>query len=93
YDGIVTCCGLVGAPDLNINVFPFILRGVRLVGIDSAECPMQRRRKAWHYLAGAGKLEQLPQMSEEVGLEELDGRIATMLKGQLKRRVLVNMQP
>lgn len=92
YDGIVTCCGLVGSPDLNINVFPFILRGVRLVGIDSAECPMQRRRKAWHYLAGAGKLEQLPQMCEEVGLEELDGRIATMLKGQHSRRVLVDLQ-
>lgn len=93
YDGIVTCCGLVGSPDLNINVFPFILRGVRLVGIDSAECPMPRRRQAWHYLAGAGKLEQLPQMSEEVGLDELDARIAAMLKGQLKRRVLVNLQP
>lgn len=93
YDGIITCCGLVGSPDLNINVFPFILRGVRLVGIDSAECPMQRRRQAWHYLAGAGKLEQLPQMSEEVGLDELDARIAAMLKGQLKRRVLVNLQP
>lgn len=92
YDGIVTCCGLVGSPELNLNVFPFILRGVRLVGIDSAECPMQRRRQAWHYLAGAGKLEQLEQMYDEVGLNELDTRIAAMLKGQLKRRVLVNMQ-
>lgn len=92
YDGVVTCCGLVGSPELNINVFPFILRGVSLVGIDSAECPMQRRRKAWHYLAGAGKVEQLPQMCEEVGLEELDNCIDAMLKGQLKRRVLVNMQ-
>ncbi len=92
YDGIVTCCGLVGSPELNLNVFPFILRGVRLVGIDSAECPMQRRRQAWHYLAGAGKLEQLEQMYDELGLNELDTRIAAMLKGQLKRRVLVNMQ-
>lgn len=92
YDGIVTCCGLVGSPELNINVFPFILRGVNLVGIDSAECPMQRRRQAWHYLAGAGKLEQLPSMCEEVGLEELESCISAMLKGQLKRRVVVNMQ-
>lgn len=92
YDGVVTCCGLVGSPELNINVFPFILRGVSLVGIDSAECPMQRRRQAWQYLAGAGKLEQLPRMCEEVGLEELESRITAMLKGQIKRRVVVNMR-
>ncbi|MDD2557600.1 MAG: YhdH/YhfP family quinone oxidoreductase [Desulfuromonadaceae bacterium] len=92
YDGVVTCCGLVGSPELDLNVFPFILRGVRLVGIDSAECPMQRRRQAWHYLAGAGKLDQLPQMHEEVGLDGLDTRIAAMLKGRLKRRVLVDLR-
>ncbi|MFP4030582.1 MAG: YhdH/YhfP family quinone oxidoreductase, partial [Desulfococcaceae bacterium] len=41
--GTVTCCGLVASPDLPINVFPFILRGVTLVGIDSQNCPMDRR--------------------------------------------------
>jgi putative YhdH/YhfP family quinone oxidoreductase len=91
YDGIVTCCGLVGSPELNINVFPFILRGVRLIGIDSAECPMDKRQAAWNYLAGKGKLAQLEQTCEEVKLDNLEEKIQAMLKGELKRRVLVNL--
>lgn len=91
HSGVVTCCGLVGSPELPLNVFPFILRGVRLIGIDSAECPMDRRRAAWNYLAGKGKLEQLEQTCEEVKLDDLEGKIQAMLKGDLKRRVLVNL--
>jgi putative YhdH/YhfP family quinone oxidoreductase len=91
YDGVVTCCGLVGSPELPINVFPFILRGVRLIGIDSAECPMPRRQAAWNYLAGEGKLENLDETCEEIGLDDLEEKIQAMLKGELKRRVLVKL--
>ena len=52
---------------------------------------MERRRAAWNYLAGKGKLEQLEQTCEEVKLDDLEGKIQAMLKGELKRRVLVNL--
>ena len=92
YGGVVTCCGLVGSPELNVNVFPFILRGVRLIGIDSAECPMDKRVAVWKKLSGEWKPESLAGMVEEVGLEGLEKKIQGMLKAQLKRKVLVNLQ-
>ena len=91
YDGVVTCCGLVASPDLNMNVFPFILRGVRLIGIDSAECAMDRRLKVWNAMATAWKLPQIEEMVEEVTLDDLEEKIQGILKGGLKRRVLVNL--
>jgi len=92
YGGVVTCCGLVGSPDLNVNVFPFILRAVRLVGIDSAECPMEKRIAVWQKLAGEWKPDNLAAMVEEAGLEALEEKIKAMLKAQLQRKVLVNLQ-
>lgn len=89
--GVVTCCGLVGSPVLAINVFPFILRGVRLIGIDSAECPQEPRSAVWQKLAREWKLEQLASMVDEVALDGLEEKIQTMLKGGLKRRTLVNL--
>ncbi len=68
YDGVVTCCGLVASADLKVSVFPFILRGVRLIGIDSAECSMERRTKAWQNLASEWTLDGLSGMVDEVTL-------------------------
>ena len=82
----------MGSPELAVNVFPFILRGVRLIGIDSAECPMPKRLAAWNYLASVGKLEQLQNTCEETRLEDLEDKIQAMLKGELKRRTLVNLE-
>ena len=91
YDGVVTCCGLVASPELNVSVFPFILRGVRLIGIDSAECPMERRTRAWHRLATDWKLDNLAGMVDEITLDGLEEKIQLILKGGLKRRALVNL--
>lgn len=91
YDGVVTCCGLVASIELPINVFPFILRGVRLIGIDSAECPMERRIKVWQRLATEWKLDNLVGMVDEVTLDGLEDKVQLMLNGNLKRRALVNL--
>jgi len=91
YDGVVTCCGLVSSIDIPINVFPFILRGVRLIGIDSAECPMERRIKVWQRMATEWKLDNLTDMVDEITLEGLEEKVQLMLKGGLKRRALVNL--
>ncbi len=92
YGGVVTCCGLVGSIDLPLNVFPFILRGVRLIGIDSAECPMSHRTAVWQKLATDWKIAGLEAMVDEVGLDGLEEKIQAILKGGLKRRGLVNLQ-
>ena len=91
YDGVVTCCGLVASIDLPINVFPFILRGVRLIGIDSAECPMERRVQVWQRMANELKLDNLAGMVDEITLDGLEEKVQLMLKGGMKRRALVNL--
>lgn len=91
YCGTVTCCGLVGSPDLPVNVFPFILRGVRLIGIDSVEASMEPRLKVWQKMATEWKLDHLESMVDEVTLDRLEEKIQAILKGGLKRRTLVNL--
>ena len=59
YDGVATCCGLTSSHELNTNVFPFILRGVRLIGIDSVECKLEKKQAAWEKLASRWKINSL----------------------------------
>jgi putative YhdH/YhfP family quinone oxidoreductase len=89
--GIITCCGNVASPDLPLTVFPFILRGVKLVGIDSQNCPMPLRREIWDLLGEKWKVETLFDLCEEIGLEGLDHHIGLILKGNQKGRVVVNL--
>jgi putative YhdH/YhfP family quinone oxidoreductase len=92
YGGVVTCCGLVASAELNLNVFPFILRGVSLIGIDSAECPMEYRRKTWARMASDWKLDNLEATVTEVPLEGLEEKISAILKGQARGRTLVTLK-
>jgi putative YhdH/YhfP family quinone oxidoreductase len=92
YGGVVTCCGLVASPELPINVFPFILRGVSLVGIDSAQCPMERRRAVWDRLASGWKPANLEDAAVECGLDGLEEKIRAILKGELRGRTVVNLE-
>jgi len=89
--GVVTTCGNVASHDLNTNVYPFILRGVSLIGIDSASCPMDRRVKIWEKLSSVWKLENLDELTKTVSLGELDAEIDKILKGGQVGRVLVDL--
>jgi putative YhdH/YhfP family quinone oxidoreductase len=91
YGGTVSCCGLVGSADLNLNVYPFILRGVSLLGIDSVQCPLAVRSVVWHKLANEWRLPQLEQLADECTLEGLEEKIAAILKGQLQGRTVVRL--
>jgi acrylyl-CoA reductase (NADPH) len=90
-DGVVTCCGNVASADLPINVFPFILRGVSLFGIDSQHCPMPLRVKVWKKLAGEWKFDMLENIYDEIFPDQLNDKVETMLKGKLEGRTLVNL--
>jgi putative YhdH/YhfP family quinone oxidoreductase len=89
YGGVVTCCGLVGSTELPINVYPFILRGVSLIGIDSVKCPAEIRLQVWDKLAGDWKPEHLKEIVTEVSLENLEEMIQSILKGEFRGRAVV----
>jgi putative YhdH/YhfP family quinone oxidoreductase len=89
--GAIACCGNVASPDLRINVYPFILRGVTLMGIDSQSCPMAFRRRAWEKIANEWKLTFLDRQTSVCSLEELDVEIDRILAGKQKGRVIVDL--
>jgi acrylyl-CoA reductase (NADPH) len=90
YGGLVTACGNAMSADLNTNVFPFILRGVSLLGVDSVEIPMRARQMAWNKLAGEWSID-VGSLVTEVSLAELNPKIDEILKGGIRGRVLVNL--
>lgn len=89
--GSVASCGLVGSPNLSTTVFPFIINGINLLGLDSANFPMKERRQIWKRLAQEWKLSDLDSIATMCTLEELDPYIDQILHGTLKGRVVVGM--
>jgi putative YhdH/YhfP family quinone oxidoreductase len=90
YGGLVAACGNAMSAELNVNVFPFILRGVSLLGVDSVEIPMRARQMAWNRLAGEWGIDLAPIVSE-VSLEELNPQIDKILKGGVRGRVVIDL--
>lgn len=93
YGGSVACCGLVASPDLSTTVYPFILRGVNLLGIDSGYCEMSIRRKIWGNLASPWKPDRLEQIATERTLDQLSPEIDRILQGQQTGRILITHRP
>lgn len=90
--GTVTCCGNVTSAELHTSIYPFILNGISLIGIDSATCPNPLRTQVWQKLAGAWKLDHLQTITSELpGLEALEERIQLILQGKNKGRVIVKV--
>ncbi len=91
YGGVVTACGLAQGMDFPSSVAPFILRGVTLAGIDSVMAPRAVREAAWARLAQDLDTAQLERMTREVGLADAIGLGAEILAGQVRGRVVVNV--
>ncbi len=89
--GTVTTCGNVASHELNTNVYPFILRGISLIGIDSASCPMDKRVQIWKKLSSEWSLSCLDQICKEVSLENLSREINLILEGGQVGRVVVDL--
>lgn len=91
--GCVTCCGLVQSPNLNTTVFPFILRGVTLAGIDSVEASGVLRAEMWELLADAWKPAPaaLKLIARDVALDALEPEIQAILQGGVRGRVVVRV--
>ena len=91
YGGAVASCGLAGGMDLPGSVAPFILRGVRLLGIDSVNCPMPPRIAAWARLARDLDVNLLKEMTRTVPLAQVFEIGEAILKGQVRGRVVVEI--
>ncbi|WP_180682843.1 MDR family oxidoreductase [Tepidicella baoligensis] len=91
YGGAVTACGLAQGMDLPATVAPFILRGVTLYGIDSVMAPMSRREVAWAQLDALLDRHRLEQMTREVPMAEVAALGSQILAGQVRGRVVVNV--
>jgi acrylyl-CoA reductase (NADPH) len=89
HRGCVAACGLVGGMELKTSVYPFILRGVTLAGIDSAKCPREPRLEIWRRLAHEWELDNLAELRREVTLAELPATVEGMLAGKAVGRTLV----
>jgi putative YhdH/YhfP family quinone oxidoreductase len=90
-DGCVACCGNAMSADLAVSVFPFILRGVSLLGVNSVETATGDRLLAWQKLAREWKLDLSGDLVSECPVEELNPKIDQILKGGIRGRVVVNL--
>jgi len=91
YGGTVAACGLAQGFDLPATVMPFILRGVTLVGVDSVQAPRERRIEAWNRLGNGLDTNHIEAMATEVGLDEVLTLAPQQLAGQVRGRVVVDV--
>lgn len=91
YGGAVAACGLAQGMDLPTSVAPFILRGVRLLGVDSVMCPTARRQQAWAHLAAELDRARLAAMTRTIGLAEAPQAAVDILAGQVRGRLIVDV--
>lgn len=89
--GAVTTCGSVSATQLNMTVFPFILRGISLIGISAQNYPGALREPLWVKLATDWKPDNLLELYTEIRLEDIPETVVLILQGKLKGRTIVNM--
>ena len=87
----IACCGMVNGADLNTSVFPFILRGISLYGVDSAETELGIKEEVWNNFSSEWKLEDLENLIKEITLSDLPAEIDTILKGQQIGRIRVKI--
>jgi acrylyl-CoA reductase (NADPH) len=91
HNGIVACCGNVLGGRLETSIYPFILRGVSLMGIDSGIALMSDRLKIWNLLSKEWKLPNLPELCEIIELQDLSEQIQLMKKGQITGKLVIRL--
>jgi len=89
--GSIASSGLAGGTELHTTVMPFILRGVKLLGIDSVNCPPPVRSEVWHRLATDLKPRHLTTIAREIPLEDLPSAFDTLMKGGARGRYVVKI--
>jgi putative YhdH/YhfP family quinone oxidoreductase len=91
--GCVAACGLTAGNSLAVTVYPFILRGITLAGIDAAWCPIPLRHQMWQRLAGPWKPDCLEAIAQQTDLAGLEPYLHRILAGQITGRVVIAIDP
>ena len=91
HSGAVACSGLVQSVDLPTTVFPFVLRGISLLGVDSVELGREQKQRAWEWVAAHHDADKLATLISEIGLSEAPEALAQLLKGAARGRYLVRI--
>lgn len=91
YEGAVAACGLAGGFDLPTTVMPFILRGVKLLGVDSVMCPLPKRTEAWKRLAELLPDSYYETACSEISLEQVAEQAEAITQGQVTGRTLIRL--
>ncbi|GAA4896474.1 MDR family oxidoreductase [Ferrimonas pelagia] len=91
YDGAVAACGLAGGFDLPTTVMPFILRNVKLLGVDSVMCPFEKRQRAWQRLVELLPASFYEQACSEITLEQVPEYAEAITQGQVTGRVVITL--
>jgi acrylyl-CoA reductase (NADPH) len=91
YGSSVACCGLVGSPVFEATVFPFILRGVNLLGVDSVNLPLVHKRQLWNRLASNWKITQLSALETRIGMSDLVLALDSVFRGQSTGRLVLDL--
>ena len=89
YGGTVTCCGLVDSPSFTSSVFPFILRGINLIGIDSAEISIKEKAVVWNNFANHWRLDAIQNISNNVDMYGMMDEVKKILEGRQVGRVVL----
>lgn len=91
HNGVVACCGNVLGHELKTSIYPFILRGISLMGVDSGIALMEDRLRIWNKLAGEWKLPVLERLEQNVTLKELPAEIEKIIQGEQTGKVVVDL--
>lgn len=91
YDGVVAACGLAGGTALATTVFPFILRGIRLIGVDTVQATAPRRAAAWARLARDFPRDRLADLTRTVPLADAPALAEALLAGRIRGRIVVDV--
>ncbi len=91
YGASVTCCGMITSTELKSTIFPFILRGVNLLGIASSDSTLEEKREIWSKISSEWKLNNLDYIHRECALESVIDEIPVILDGKLRGRIVINL--
>ncbi len=89
--GVIISCGMVSSPIFSITVFPFILRGISLIGTGASETTLEVKNKIWSHLAGDWKLKNFKIISKECTLNQIENELQKIFSGKQQGRIVVNM--
>ncbi len=87
----VTACGLVGGTDLNLTVYPFILRGISLIGIDSALISREYRNRLWQRLGSDWRIPNIDDLATIISPQEIEHYLEQLLQGKVVGRIVIDL--